>query len=86
MIDPLTPALFKAKFVWRMGVKAPGFSSLTRIKLPCSLIHLSYFVLPALLNYMGQYVIRSYYILKCQWIMFFLFLLNHPSEGTIKDR
>ncbi|HEX7457723.1 MAG TPA: AraC family transcriptional regulator [Ginsengibacter sp.] len=26
-IDPLTPALFKAKFVWRMGVKAPGFSN-----------------------------------------------------------
>ena len=26
-IDPLTPALFKAKFVWRMGVKAPGFST-----------------------------------------------------------
>src|SRR5665647_2201695 len=26
-IDPHTPALFKAKFVWRMGVKATGFSS-----------------------------------------------------------
>jgi hypothetical protein len=27
-IDPLTTALFKAKFVWRMGVKASGFSRL----------------------------------------------------------
>jgi hypothetical protein len=24
-IDPLTPALFKAKFVWRIGFKASGF-------------------------------------------------------------